>query len=198
MKEYLAIILIILSLTACGPNINIPISPQSGLYQVDSQTKVMINKPLDIDKRTSLLVLKDSGPGVISNYAGVPAIKFHREKISNLNYFEQILTLTEFEESIIQNNLTDKIPSISNNIGLSNAAKHYKSFLLLEIAMLNSGLGPQQITLTDPLTLEVHLKASSQSPAVDLSFWGSYLPERYSLYNALINYLKENSKTFHK
>ena len=50
------------------------------------------------------------------------------------NYFDKILTFEEFQKDIISKKLDDKIPSVSDRIGLKNAYKHYGPFVILHFS----------------------------------------------------------------
>lgn len=72
-----------------------------------------------------------------------------------MGYFDEVITVDELVNRVIAANLTDRVPSITDRIGLNNAAKHYKNFLWLHYETRTSGNQQyRQLVLTDALTME--------------------------------------------
>jgi hypothetical protein len=97
----------------------------------------------------------------------------------------------------VRNGLAEKVPSITDLIGISNAAKYYKPFLWLHAKTHGASRDMYtQFILTDPLTLddlfivETHLDFI-WTGVNDQNNW-------YPMFNALIDYIKSNSRTYGK
>jgi len=94
---------------------------------------------------------------------------------------------------LVKNGLQEKIPTIGSPIGVNLAYKYYKPFLWLRFNIRGSGLEQYaQFILTDPATLNDIFVAEEHLDYMwkginDQTVW-------YPLSNALVKYIKENSK----
>ena len=108
-----------------------------------------------------------------------------------LNYFKEVRTFLEFQKDIIAKGLSDKIPSISDKIGLYNAYVNYKPFVIL----INSSedLKTQgfrtRLSLYDPLRSDMIFKNEVRLNLM----WEGYSDKKilYPLLNSLMDYLNE-------
>jgi hypothetical protein len=186
----------LLSLNACTVLQVAEIDKKTGLLPTSIEANISTNIKIDLDKRKSLLVMdvRDLKTHYLYQHFSYIAIEtFHLNQAKKISFFSEVNTLEELELTIIKNDLSEKIPTLDSGIGLNNAAKHYKPFLLLTIKHINNGKN-FRLTLTDPLTLEEHLVAISNfqdwiSPGRDQA-------TSYPLYNALIQFIKDNSNTY--
>jgi hypothetical protein len=98
---------------------------------------------------------------------------------------------------IVKNGLTEKVPSITDLIGISNAAKYYQPFVWVHTKTHGAGRDEYtQFNLTDPVTLDDLLIVETR-----LDFLWTGVNEQnnwYPMFNAVIDYVKSNSKTYGK
>ena len=179
--KHLAIAIIALMMSACSALKATKLNPETGLFPTSNQAFVVTNKPLDIDERKSLIL--------------VPDHEFDIAQVTNIGYFDKVITTEDLETEIVKNNLSDKVPSVKDKIGLNNAAKHYKPFLWFRLDTRGSGNDEYvQFILTDPLTLEDYFVTETHMDRVwtgvnDQNNW-------YPMYNAFIEYIREHSNTY--
>jgi hypothetical protein len=183
MKSRAFCIFIVLLVAGCSSFKVVELDPSTGYFPVSSKAQIVSEKPLDLDTRKNLLL--------------VPKSDFVKGMIKNIAYFDELVTFDELEKQIIAANLTSKIPAITDRIGLSNAAKNYKSFMWLHFDTRGEGRSKySQIVLTDPLTMEDYLIAETYldfrwSGVNDQNNW-------YPMLNSLVDYIKKNSKTYRR
>ena len=156
---------------------------RSGHYPGRTTANVVSSKPFDLDSRRSLIL--------------VPPNDFLKGQIANIHYFGDVITPEDLQKAIVQGGLSDKVPSIADLIGLSNAAKYYKSFLWFHTKTHGAGTDRySQFVLTDPVTLDDLLIVETHLDFIwtgvnDQNNW-------YPMFNALIDYIKQNSKDYGK
>ncbi|RTE85473.1 MULTISPECIES: hypothetical protein [Gammaproteobacteria] len=155
---------------------------ETGYLKISRNASVEIveNTPVDLDRYKSLLVIKNSD--------------LVRSQVENLNYFEEIMNMSELEDEIIDNELTDKVPSLNQAIGLTNASNHYREFLVLEFKVIRfdqSHRVDTELSLYDPATAQYLFLAKT---TVNVSF--NDQQNVYPLYNKLIDYIEDNSQTY--
>lgn len=185
MIKKIFLMLVLLSLTACTVGKVIPVDSKTGLYPAKSIAKVITSKPIDLDTRKSLILVPNNDD-------------FVKGSIKNMNYFNEIIDYKELETRIIKANLTDKIPSINDKIGINNAAKHYKDFIWFRFERISSDPSnpKMRFMLTDPITAEDIFVTET-----DLDYAWKGVNDQYNWYpmfNSIIDYIKLNSKTYNK
>lgn len=155
----------------------------SGHYPGRNTATVLLSKPFDMDSRKDLVV--------------VPANDFLKGELANIHYFTEIITPDELQKAVVKNGLSDRVPSIADLIGISNAAKYYKPFLWFHTKVHGANRDMYtQFILTDPVTLddlfivETHLDFI-WTGVNDQNNW-------YPMFNALIEYIKANSRTYRR
>jgi hypothetical protein len=182
LHRYTIVGCIILCLAACSSQRVVELNGE-GHYPGRTTATVVLNKPFDIDSRKDLIL--------------VPSNEFLKGQITNIRYFHEVITPEELQKAIVANGLTEKIPALTDLIGVSNAAKYYKPFLWFHTKTRGTGAGRySQFILTDALTLddvfivETHLDF----------FWTGVNDQNnwYPMFNAVIDYIKANSKTYDK
>ena len=169
-------------LSACSSFEVAQIDPKTGLIETSTKATTIINKKVDLDSRKALLLVQND-PFVIG-------------QAKALNYFTEIISIEQLETAIIQANLTDKVPTVRERIGINNAAKNYKPFLWLRFDIDDTKREYVQMYLTDPLNMEDLFAAEVYMDTVwvgvnDQNAW-------YPLFNELITYIKANSATYGK
>jgi len=182
MKKFLLVIGMFF-LTACGVSALkiVEMDSKTGHFPSDKKAAVVKKTAIDIDSRKSLILVFEKN--------------FAKGMVENIGYFEKVITLDDLEKIIIRNNLSDKVPSVKDRIGINNAAKHYMKFLWLRYNIRQDGAKKYaQFILTDALTsedffiTETHLDRMHRG-INDQNNW-------YPMFNAFVDYIRENSKTF--
>lgn len=182
MYRHLLIALSALCLLACSSQKVVELD-KTGHYPGRTTANVILSKPFDLDSRKSLIL--------------VPPNDFIKGEVTNMRYFGEVITPDELQTDIVKSGLSEKVPTISDRIGLNNAAKNYKPFLWFHAK--NHGAGTDtysQFILTDPVTLDDLLIVETHLDFIwtgvnDQNNW-------YPMFNALIDYIKSNSKTYGK
>jgi hypothetical protein len=161
----------------------VEVDPKTGYFPTSSKATVVVSKPIDLDSHKGLIVVAKS--------------EFLVGELRNIHYFGEVISVEDLETRIIQANLTDKVPSVRDRIGINNAAKYYKPFMWLHTDTRGSGTSQYaKFILTDPLTLEDYFVTETHLDVIwtgvnDQNNW-------YPMFNALIDYIAQNSKTYRK
>ncbi|WP_291135514.1 hypothetical protein [Flavobacterium sp. UBA7663] len=179
MKKIIFLLLII-TLTSCGTfNKTSKIDEKTGLFPAKKNKIVTILKD-EVVKRDTLKKL------II-----VPNDEYSIEMTKNLNYFDKILTFEEFQKDIISKKLDDKIPSVSDRIGLKNAYKHYGPFVILHFSKERKSNNElfAGLSLYDPNKADFIY----QSEILVNLMWDGWTDQgtMYPLFNSLIDYLNK-------
>lgn len=177
----LILLLSCLLVSACTQFKVVEIGHQTGYLPIQRKADVIKHEKYDLDSMKSLIV--------------VSAGEFFQEQVINMHYFENVISLDELRAIIIQEGLQEEIPCIADKIGINKAYTHYKRFLWLRFDSRRDGMRQYaQLILTDPGTLndifitEIYL---------DIAFRGvSDYTEWCPLCNALLDYIRENSKSY--
>lgn len=109
----------------------------------------------------------------------------------NMNYFKEVMTIADLQRDIIAKGLSDKIPSISDRIGLHNAYIKYKPFVILSLS--SQDLGTQgfrtRLNLYDPMRSDIIFQNEVRLNLM----WEGYNDQKvlYPLLNSLVDYLNE-------
>ena len=183
MKRVLIAGALALLLSACSALKVTEVDPKTGYFPTTVTANVVVNKPADLDARKSLVL--------------VPRGQFERGQIHNIKYFNEVMNVEELETRIIQAQLGDKVPSVRDRIGISNAAKHYKDFLWFRYERVGQGNDLRgRFALTDPVTMEDLFVTETKLDYV----WAGVNDQRnwYPMFNALIDYIRQNSKTYRR
>lgn len=177
------ILLIVLSgvLTACSSMKVAQLDPNTGRFPTKTAATVVKSEKVDLDAFKSLLLLPDN--------------EFVKGQISNVKYFDNTITIDDLETLVITNNLTDKVPSVRDKIGINKAYHAYKPFLWLRFdTREDNGKTYGQFILTKPDTLEDIFIVEKHFDYVwagvnDQNTW-------YPMFNALVDYIDGNSSTW--
>jgi hypothetical protein len=181
LKKTLVTIAFTLLLTACSSLKVAKIDPNTGYFPSKNFATVVKSEKVDLDAMKAMIL--------------VPDADFEKGQIKNIGFFDEVITFSDLEKLIISNELTDKVPTVRDRIGLNKAAKAYKNFLWFRYDTRRDGNKQYaQYILTDPLTLEDIFITEQYLDYVwagvnDQNTW-------YPMYNSLVKYLKENSTSF--
>ncbi|MCX6256400.1 MAG: hypothetical protein NTW49_00630 [Bacteroidia bacterium] len=137
---------------------------------------VITNIPVNADTLKNLLV-------VSKEY-------FWLEMGKNMNFFKEVITLSELENQIIKNNLQDKVITISDKLGLKRAYEYYKPFVYLTFTNLERRDGFfAGIILYNPNKAEIIFKNEILINK-NSNTWSDQ-STLYPLFNSLLDYLRE-------
>lgn len=135
---------IILSLSSCTVGNDVKPDPATGYISSTAGTSkatVVLYKTVDTSKYQPLAL--------------VTAGTFAEKQIRDLGFFKEVINLEQLQTAIVTNNLGDKVPSVNDRIGISNAAHHYKVFLWIHSKADRRGSKVySQLIATDPMTME--------------------------------------------
>jgi len=118
----------------------------------------------------------------------VPNSSYWTEMVKNMNYFDEVMTFSDMDMDITKKGLADKIPSLTDKIGLNRAYKYYRPFFVLyftqEIKNNNLYYG---LELYDPAKVETIFenKVYISQSVLDRTDQKTMYP----LFNSLLNYL---------
>jgi hypothetical protein len=181
VKKLVALAALMVVVSGCTSMKVAPVDPNTGYFPSQKKGAVVVNKPMDLDANKDLIVVANS--------------EFLTGQLRNINYFGEVITIEELQKRIIAAGLTDKVPTIQDRIGLSNAAKYYKPFLWLRFNV--RGEQPSQYAqfiLTGPATSEDYFLTETK---LDYLWTGVNDQHNwYPMFNSLIDYIKQNSKTY--
>lgn len=82
-------------------------------------------------KTVTILKKVEVNPDTLKTLIIVPDNEKIIKQVKEMSYFKEIKTIKELQQEIIAKGLTDKIPNVSDRIGLYNAYKYYKPFVML-------------------------------------------------------------------
>jgi hypothetical protein len=190
MKKTILSIAIAILLTSCSPTLKVKeLDAKTGKLPtgtVINNTEILVNKNIDLKEYNQFLFVKKSG----LNMEKYEAYIFGT--LQNIGGFQKFYSQTELEKYVIQNGLTDKVTSISDNIGLLNLSKNVGKFLICESNVEYKGGYDFSFDykVINPTNAEVlfHIKHNAFN-------WGGLdRPLFNPVFNAYIDWLKENQK----
>ncbi len=184
MLSRLIVVALAAALTACGTVRKVSdLDPGTGYLPTEHKARVVLDKPIDLDARRGLLL--------------VPTGEFVKGQIEKIGYFGEIMTIEDLQSRIVKAGLADKVPAIQDRIGVARAATHYRHFLWFRYGEVGQGTSRKgRFALTDPATMEDYFVAET-----DLDFvWAGVNDQRnwYPMFNAFIDYIKANSRTYRR
>jgi len=181
MKFFVAVLAALL-LSACSAFKVVDLD-STGHFPTQTTAKVVLSKPVDLDSRKALIL--------------VPPSDFEKGLVGKIGYFDEVMTFEDLEKKVVAANMGDRIPSVRDRIGINNAAKHLKPFLWLKFERKGTGNDRYaRYTLIDAKTMEDYFAAETHLDYV----WTGVNDQHnwYPMFNALIDYIRENSKTYRR
>ena len=167
------------------------IGTKDTLLEVETETvlmdeEILVDKSINLKEYSQFLFIKKSGLNMEKYESYVT------QTLKNIGGFKKIYTQTELEQYVIQNNLTDKVTSISDNIGLLNLQKQVGNFLVCESNVEFLGGYNYQFTfkITNPATAETVLDIKHQA----FNWGGLDRPLFNPVFNYYIDWTKKNTK----
>lgn len=130
MKKILFAFTIATLVISCSPTLKVKeLDLKSGKLPTETvltNSEILIKKEIDLTEYKQFLFVKKSGLNMekYENYI--------LGTLKNVGGFDKYYTQSELEQYVIQNGLTDKVTSISDNIGLMNLSKNVGKFLICE------------------------------------------------------------------
>lgn len=130
MKKSLLIIGLSVVLFSCSPTLKVKeLDAKTGKLPTETvinQEELLVEKSINLKEYSQFLFVKKSGLNM-EKYES-----YILETLKTIGGFEKYYTQSELEQYVIQKNLTDKVTSISDNIGLLNLSKNVGKFLICE------------------------------------------------------------------
>lgn len=130
MKKVLFTITLAALTISCSPTLKVKeLDLKSGKLPTETvltNSEILVKKEIDLTEYKQFLFVKKSGLNMekYENYI--------LGTLKNIGGFDKYYTQSELEQYVIQNGLTDKVTSISDNIGLMNLSKNVGKFLICE------------------------------------------------------------------
>lgn len=153
--------------------------PTSNRFPAKANKKVTILKRTNVNADTLRTLL------VVSNDTT------WKEIGKRLNYFKEVMTMAELQKDIIAKGLSNKVPSISDRIGLYNAYQHYKPFVILILSSedLKTKGFHTRLSLYDPMRSDMIFKNDVRLNLM----WEGYSDKKvlHPLLNSLVDYLEK-------
>ncbi|WP_027376546.1 hypothetical protein [Kaistella palustris] len=155
---------------------------EDGLFQASKKADILVNKPFDLDANKSLLV--------------VPNNSFMKGMAEKIGYFDQVITFDDLEKDIIRDNKQDEVGPLTGKIGINNAYRKYRKFLYLKFDDNKEKSKRIQLKLINPENFDEIFIGDTLYD----DFWVGVNDQNTfnPLFNALITYIKGNSKTYGK
>lgn len=176
----LALGLVFAALSGCGTN-GQAIKPDASGYLATTGNGQAERAQTDVAEKIDLKEFKP--------LALVTGSDFIIQQVRYLGYFDQVMDLPELQRRIVEKNLQDKVPSMSDRIGINNAARYYAKFLWIHFDVeKRDGRTFIKLVATDPTSLKdlfVAERKFTVQPYVgsDQTLW-------YPLFNSFIDWLK--------
>lgn len=124
----LAVALPVLFLSACADVKPKPINPSTGLFPTGTVLDgdaVQVNTPFDPKfKRLVYIKVPEDKPKDFS--------QFYATELRNSKLFDQVAEKSDLEAIVLQKELTEKVPSVSDLVGLHKLAQSIGPFLIVE------------------------------------------------------------------
>lgn len=181
--RFLIASLFIVLLTACGT--------QGKVATLDEKTGRLKSEMGDVSKAT----IVTSKPIALNSLKGMAFISgtgdWGVEQLKAIKYFDQVLTCDDLQKLVITNNLSEKVPSLNEPIGLSKLYRAYKPFLWVKFKLVRKDNKPyMQLIATNPENLEEVFVSEVHLDYV----WAGVNDQnsRYPLFNAFIDWVNQN------
>jgi hypothetical protein len=191
MKKRLLIIGVsVILFSSCSPTLKVKeLNVKTGKLPTETvinQEEILVEKSINLKEYSKFLFVKKSGLNMEKYETYILGT------LKNIGGFEKYFTQSELEQYVIQNNLTDKVTSISDNIGLLNLSKNVGKFLICESNVEYKG-GYDftfEYKVINPTNAEIllHIKHNAFN-------WGGLdRPLFNPVFNKYIDWIKANNK----
>ena len=115
MKKRSLLLLFSITVISCGTFLKVSELKKNGRFKASNTAEILKSVPFDLDAHKALLV--------VNNH------EFYLGMAKNINYFDSVITLEEFEQEIINAGKQKEIGFLTNIEAFSNAYTKYKPFL---------------------------------------------------------------------
>lgn len=183
MKRFILATFVCLAAAGCGTQMKVAaIDPATGLLKSErgeiGKAAVLVAKTVSLAPFREMAFVSNGGAYGI-------------EQLRAIKFFDQVVGYEDLQRIVVLNKLQDKVPSLSEPIGLSKLYQVYKPFLWVNFKVVpREGKPYLQLVATNPETFE-DLFVSE----VHLDFaWAGVNDQnaRYPLFNALIEWMNQN------
>src|SRR5690554_6561131 len=106
------IVLSFVMLSACTTIKVAKFDPETNRFPTKNKATIVKSDDVDLDSMNDLLLM--------------PENDFVQGQLKNINYFKETMTYEDLEIRIVQNDLSDKVPSVTDRIGINKAYKAFK------------------------------------------------------------------------
>jgi hypothetical protein len=174
-------IFIAMLVTSCGTFEKVTtLNSTTGRFPAKTKTVTILKKTIvNADTLKTLII--------------VPDTPYWIEMSKNMKYFNEVMTFSELQKDIIAKGLTDKIPTVSDRIGLNNAYKYYRPFVIINITKVQKpGKGWYAgLTLYDPGKADYIF----QNEIWLNLMWDGWTDQgtMYPLFNSMLDYLNQQT-----
>jgi len=153
---------------------------KTGRFPTRQQATVLKHEACELDKYTSLLLMPDND--------------FVRGQIANIHFFDETLRVEQLEALISEQAEVDQLSCSLDKHGIQKASKAYRPFLWLQFTTRQQGDAVfGQFNLIRPEDLHelfsVEALFDYEAGVSDQNTW-------YPMFNALVDYIDQNSKTW--
>jgi len=183
MFRYLIASTFMVLLTACGTHMKVAnVDEKTGLLKSDrgevSKATIVTSKKLPLSTFKGMAFMSNASDWGV-------------EQLRAIKYFDQVVSYDDLQKLVVANNLTDKVPSLNEPIGLSKLYRTYKPFLWVKFKQVRKDNKPyMQLIATNPETLDDVFVAEVFMDYV----WVGVNDQnsRYPLFNAFIDWVNQN------
>lgn len=180
VKSVILLLLVGLLLVRCGTYFKV-VSPDKNTGKFPTSKKLEVGEIL-VNKKVNLSRYK--------KLAFVQGGDFVKEMVTSIGYFDNVVTKTEFEQILLEKELADKVPSVSDLMGLHKAQKAYGDFIVIKGAKkLKQDIRRLELSVIDPESGSTVFHAFRPRQATTEFFDQNVT---YPLFNALIDWINEN------
>lgn len=183
----LAVVVPVVLLSACASSRPKPMDPSTGLFPTMTMLDkggVRVNKPFD-PKFKHLVYVKvpDEKPKAFG--------EFYVTELRNSHLFDQVASKSDLEAIVLQRNLADRVPSVSDTIGLHRLEEQIGPFLVVEPYFEFKGgySYSGQLSAIDPATGETLLVLHQDA----FNWAGLDSPLVYPLLNGFVQWARGES-----
>lgn len=154
-----------------------------GYFKSIKTATTIKSEKIDLDQHKDIIVVRKSENDFVLGM------------VKNINYFNNVITISDLEKEIIKDNKQDEVGNIQGKIGLNNIYRKYKKFFYLTFDQ-GSNSKKIQLKLTNPDTADEVFIAETD---FDIVWSGVNDANTFNpLFNELIKYIEANSKTYKK
>ncbi len=183
MKKIILPILILTAFTIQSCSVmKVSEKKQDGYFESSKKADILVNQPFDLDSNKQLLV--------------VPNNTFMKGMAEKIGYFDKVITFEDLEKDIIKDGKQDEVGALTGKIGINNVYRKYKKFLYLKFDDNKEKNKRIQLKLVNPENFDEIFVGDTLYD----DFWVGVNDQNTfnPLFNALITYIKANSKTYEK